>query len=87
MVRRKYWLKKVKETKEVRFLYNNEKKEKEEDPEKGMTRKPREPKKPKIDYEMKFQVQAIEDIKIDYTPEAVTKLLSKIVESRGRTSD
>lgn len=47
MVRRKYWLKKVKDTKEI---------ENEEEKEKGNVRRPREPKKAKIDYEMKFQV-------------------------------
>lgn len=43
--------------------------------------------KKKIDYELKFQSEEVEEIQIDYTNEGVFKKMEEIVESRGKTTD
>ena len=55
MIRRRYWLKKVK-VEEVK---------KDDDPKKPKAIS----KKVEIDYDIKFKTAEIEDIKIDFTPE------------------
>jgi hypothetical protein len=81
MVRRRYWLKKVKEVFSYQYW-------KEDDTVKD--KKERERKRgPKIeiDYEIKFRIQEAEDIKVDFNTDSVTRQLMKIVESRGRSGN
>lgn len=44
-------------------------------------------KKTEIDYEIRFRSKEAEDIKIDYSNEAVNRTLIRIVESRGRSGN
>lgn len=70
MIRRRYWLKKVK-VEEVK---------KDDDPKKPKIVS----KKVEIDYDIKFKIAEIEDIKIDFNPDQINRELIKIVDNRGR---